>query len=155
MAVPTTPRRERDLRRARRAADLVRSAGGSAMQVALAQIGAAFDEAAVVNAFKLRVENIIRLGPQHPFVRARFGARTAMLAGQNLGAAIATVERWHRNERKALALASAFGRGSALPLETLRELRLILRLMRRRRMHVEFGAILAAVCDDSLAVAAE
>ena len=61
-----TPRPQRDLERMRSA---VQAAGGDAapaMTVALAQIGAAFDEAAVVNGFKLRVERTIRLGAASP-----------------------------------------------------------------------------------------
>ena len=73
-----------------------------------------------------------------------------MLAG-----AIRDVERWWREERKAFALASVLGYGSRLPLETLRELRLILRLMRRKRMAPQFGAIAAALYDDDIALAAE
>jgi hypothetical protein len=37
----------------------------------------------------------------------------------------------------------------------LRELRLILRLMRRKRMAAQFGAIAAALYDDGIAMAAE
>ena len=60
-----TLRHERDIQRIRRAAE---AAGGErmpAMATALAQIGAAFDEAAAINAFKMRVERLIRLGPDH------------------------------------------------------------------------------------------
>ena len=39
------------------------------MAVALPQIGAAFDEAAMIDAYKIRVERLIRLGPHHPAVR--------------------------------------------------------------------------------------
>jgi hypothetical protein len=130
---------------------------GNAVDAALAQIAAAFSRAAEINAFKLRVERWLRFGPQHPAVRARFRARAAAMQEWRLDAAIREVDRWWREERKALALASALGYGSRLPLETLRELRLILRLMRRKRVAVEFGAIAAAVCDDvsAMALAAE
>jgi len=37
----------------------------------------------------------------------------------------------------------------------LRELRLILRLMQWKRMHREFGEILAALCEAPIAAAAE
>ena len=70
-------RQSQRIRMAARAA----STAGSAMDVALAQIGAAFDEAAALNDFKLRVERALRRGPQHPAVRARFGARAERLAG--------------------------------------------------------------------------
>src|ERR1700734_2876539 len=103
------------------------STAGSAMDVALAQIGAAFDEAAALNDFQLRVERALRRGPQHPAVRARFGARAALLSGRHLDAAIAAVERWWRDERKAFQIASALGYGDRLSLDVLRELRVILR----------------------------
>jgi ATP phosphoribosyltransferase regulatory subunit HisZ len=125
------------------------------MQAALAQIGAAFDEAAIVNGFKLRVERLMRLGPQHAAMRARFGARAALLSGRSLDAAIAAVERWRRDERKAFQIASALGRGSGLSLEVLAELRLMLRLMRFKRMEAEFCAIMAALGDETTAIAAE
>jgi hypothetical protein len=85
-------RQSQRIRMAARAA----STAGSAMDVALAQIGAAFDEAAALNDFKLRVERALRRGPQHPAVRARFGARAERLAGLSLDGAVATVERWWR-----------------------------------------------------------
>jgi hypothetical protein len=125
------------------------------IEIALAQIAAAFSRAAEINSFKFRVERWLRLGPQHPAVRARFGARTAALPQWQLDAAIREVERWWREERKAFALASALGYGSRLPTETLRELRLILRLMRRKGTAREFEAIAAAVCEPDIALAAE
>jgi len=150
-----TPRSERDFQRMRRAAE---AAGGErmpAMAAALAQIGAAFDEAATINAFKMRIDRLIRLGPDHPVVRARFGTRAAMVSGRNLDGAILVVEHWWRDERKAFQIASAFGRAPRLSLEILSELRLILRLMRFKRMDVEYTAIVAALCDVPMAVAAE
>jgi hypothetical protein len=54
---PAPPARDRrDLERVRRAAEAARRQGRPAMEIALAQIGAAFDDAAIVNALKLRVE---------------------------------------------------------------------------------------------------
>lgn len=152
-----SPRRrdQRDLARARRAAMAAQARGEPALDAALAQISAAFDEAAIVNAFKLRVERLLRLGPDHPAVRARFGTRAALLRGRSLGAAIALVERCWRAERTAFQIASALGRGSRLSLETLRELRLILRLLRFKRMQAEFPAIVAALCDEPIELAAE
>jgi hypothetical protein len=148
-------REERESERIRMAAIAARSATGSAMDVALAQIGAAFDEAAAVNGFKLRVEHALRLGPQHDAVRARFGARAALLSGRSLDAAIAVTERWWRDERKAFQIASALGYGNRLSLEVLRELRLILRLMRYKKMQSQFGAMAAALCDETTLLAAE
>ena len=125
------------------------------MASTLAQIEAAFDEAAAVNSFKIRVERLMRLGPHHPAVRARFGARADMLFGRDLNAAIAMVERWWRAERKAFQIASAFGCGTRLSLEVLRELRLILRLMRFRRMEADYDQAFTALCDVPIEIAAE
>jgi hypothetical protein len=149
------PRRDRDRARARRAAEAARNGGEPAMAAALAQIGAAFDEAAVINGFKLKVERLIRLGPGHPAVRARFEARAAMLRGRSLGAAIVAVERWRRDEQRAFAIACAFGRGSRLSLDVLSELRLLLRWMRFKRLETDYPVVLAALCETPLAIAAE
>jgi hypothetical protein len=125
------------------------------MAVALAQIGAAFDEAATINAFKIKVERELRLGPHHAAMRARFGARAALLSGRSLDSAIAIVERWWRDERKAFQIASALGSATRLSLEVLSELRLILRLARFKRMEAQYAVILAALCEVSIATAAE
>ncbi len=149
------PRHERDIARVRRAAEAARVGPKPAMAVALAQIGAAFDEAAVINGFKISIERLMRLGPRHGAVRARFGARAERLSGRGLDAAIVIVDRWWRDERKAFQIASAFGCASRLSLEILRELRLILRLMRFKRMEADYEATLAALCDEPAALAAE
>jgi len=148
-------RDQRDLERARRAGAAARQQSPSAMEAALAQIDAAFDEAAIVNAFKLRVERLLRLGPHHPAVRARFGSRAELLTGRSLDAAIVLVERWRRDQQQAFQIASALGRGSRLSLDVLSELRLILRLMRFKRMQTELSTIVAALCDEPIKMAAE
>jgi hypothetical protein len=148
-------RRERHIRRVRRAAEAARIEHMPAMAIALAQIDAAFDEAAAVNAFKMRVERLLWLGPDHPAVRARFGARAARLAGRDLATAILIVERWWGDERKAFQIASAFGRTTRLSLDVLSEIRLILRLMRFRGMQAEFKSVLAALREEPIAEAAE
>jgi len=148
-------RQQRDARRIRLAAAAARSGPRPAMAAALAQIGAAFDEAASINALKMRVEQMLRLGPRHPAVRARFGARAALLYGRSLDASVILVERWWRDERKAFQIAAALGCGSRLSLEVLRELRLVLRLMRFKRMQSSFAAIVEALDNKPLATAAE
>jgi hypothetical protein len=148
-------RRERDLARARRAGAAARARGLTVMEATRAQVQAAFDQAAIVNALKVCVEHWLRLGPHHPAVRARFSARAELLRGRSLDAAIMLVERWWRDEQKAFQIASALGRGSGLSLEVLRELRLILRLMRFKRMRAQFAPILAALREEPLAMAAE
>jgi hypothetical protein len=149
------PRALRDLARMRDAATAARAEPSGAMAAALAQVEAAFGEAAAVNGFKLRVERLIRLGPHHPAVRARFGARATMLYGRNLEQATMLVERWWRDERKAFQIACAFGSAPRLSLEVLRELRLILRLARFKRLGGEYRDAIAALCEVPIAAAAE
>jgi hypothetical protein len=145
------PRATRDLHRIAAAA----SAASSGVDTALARIGAAFDRAAAINQFKLRIEQALRLGPQHPAVRARFRARAAAASDGTLDDAVAAIERWWREEKKAFPIASALGCGNRLALETLRELRLIVRLIRFKGMAGQFGALAAALCDETTALAAE
>ena len=90
---------------------------------------------------QVQVEHLLRLGPPHPAVRARLGARADMLAGRGLDAAIVVAERWWRDERRAFQIASVFGCAPRLSLEVLRELRLILRWMRFKRMGAQYSAI--------------
>ena len=151
----TTGRKERDRERVRRIAAATRANGGSALETCLAQIGAAFDEAAAVSSFKIRVERLVRLGPDHPALRARYGARAALLERSDLDGAVAVVERWWREEAKASQIASALGCGNRLSLEVLRELRLILRLMRFKRMDAAYDTAIAELSERRLAIAAE
>ena len=65
------------------------------------------------------------------------------------------VERWWRDEHRAFQIASALGCGSRLSLEVLRELRLIFRLMRFKRMEAEFHDAIDMLCGQSFAIAAE
>jgi hypothetical protein len=153
--MPLRPRAARGSERVRAAQNAARAGQCSAIDAALAQIAAAFDEAAAINDFKLKIERAIRLGPCHPALQARLGARAAMLSGRGLDGALVLAERWWRDERRAFAIASALGRGNRLPLDVLRELRLMLRLMGFKRMHVEFCAIAAASRGDEMLEAAE
>src|ERR1700728_3998200 len=54
-------RHERDVQRLRRASQAAHDGENTAMAAALAQIAAAFDEAAAINSFKIRVERLLRL----------------------------------------------------------------------------------------------
>jgi hypothetical protein len=137
------------------AAAAARQNGGAAIDVALAQIRAAFGEAAAIDSFKARVEQAFALGPRHAAVQARFGRRAAMLSARDLDAAVVIAERWWRDERKAFQIASALGLASRLSLEVLRELRLILRVMRFKRMHAQFSALVDALGEAATPRAAE
>jgi hypothetical protein len=153
--MPYRPRQERDVERARRSVTAAQAQGQSALNVTLAQIGAMFDEASVINMFKLRVERFLRLDPDDATLQARFGARAHLLRDRGLDSAVALVERWWRDERKAFQIASALGGGNRLSLEVLAELRLILRIMRFKRMQTEFSQITAGMCEEPTAEAAE
>jgi hypothetical protein len=154
--VSSRPRAERDLNRGRLAAARAREAGASAMEAAMAQIDATFGEAAIVNSLKMRVERFIGMGTGHPAVHARFGARAAMLRHYNIDQAILVVERWYADERRAVAIASAFGGGSTLSLNVLAEIRLILRLIRRdAALRGHLSAICAFVIGSDRLEAAE
>jgi hypothetical protein len=96
-----------------------------------AHVAAAFGRAATINAFKLQVERFIKFGPEHPAVRARYGARVAALRGLSIETACACVDQWYRNEVKLYAVACVLGVGNRLSVAVLHELRLILRLIRR------------------------
>ena len=148
-------RRQRDRDRIRHAGEMARARGASALDIAFAKIDAAFDRSAAINGFKIRVELLLQTDRHHPALRARFGARAGMLAARSLDASVQAVERWWRDEQKAFAIASALGGGTRLSLDVLRELRLILRLLRLKRMDAEFHAIVVALSERASAIAAE
>jgi hypothetical protein len=148
-------RRQRDRDRIRRAGEIAKAHGGSALDVACAKIDAAFDHTAAINTFKIRVELLLQADRHHPALRTRFGARAEMLAGRSLDASVIAVERWWRDEQKAFAIASAFGGGTRLSLDVLRDLRLILRWMRFKRMELEFSQTVVELSRRHIDIAAE
>jgi hypothetical protein len=148
-------RRQRDRARIHAAGERAKARGASALDVAFAKIDAAFGRTAAIAGFKIRVELLLQTDLHHPALRARFGARAEMLGGHDLDAAVAAVERWWRAEGKAFAIASALGGGTRLSLDVLRELRLILRWMRRKRMEKEFAEATAVLRRRPAAIAAE
>jgi hypothetical protein len=148
-------RRQRDRDRIRRAGEIAKANGGSALDIACAKIDAAFSRVSAINTFKIRVELLLQADRQHPALRARFGARAEMLAGRSLDASVIAVERWWRDEQKAFAIASAFGGGTRLSLDVLRELRLILRWMRFKRMELEFSQTVLELSRRRVDIAAE
>jgi hypothetical protein len=147
------PRLERDLERAQRVAVVARNTTDDgerpALAAALAALEAAFDRAAIVNDLKIAVERHIRRGAEHPAVRARFVARAALLRTCDLDAAIVTIDRWRRDEQRAFAIASAFGRGSRLSLQVLDELHLLLRWLRFKRLHAAYANARAELCGNA------
>jgi hypothetical protein len=148
-------RRQRDRDRIRHAGEMARARGASALDIAFAKIDAAFDHSAAINGFKIRVELFLQTDRHHPALRARFGARAEMLAGRSLYASVQAVERWWRDEQKAFAIASALGGGTRLSLDVLRELRLIMRLMRFKRMEREFSQAVTELSCRPIGIAAE
>jgi len=138
------PRVDRDFLRGSLAAS---KAPGKAIDRAIAHIESTFNEAAVVNKFKLRVERAIRLGTGHPEVQARYRRWCQRLEGASLPVAIIRIDQWHRKERMAFQIASAFGRGSRLDIEVLAEIRLMLRLIRRSEHARNFKGLLAFVAN--------
>ncbi len=159
--VDRRPRRsERDLARASAASARVAAAGGSAVAAALAAIDAAFGEAAVHNRFKQRVETLLALGPAHPEVKARFGARARRAAELklDLAAAVAMNAAALKEERRLFHFCRALTLNRPrLSLMVLQEADLILRLMRRKGMARQFTEILETLCEPvpHLALAAE
>ncbi len=151
---PHRPRGQRDLERVHRSVRAVHDTPNGevarpALAAALAAIGAAFNRAAIVNDLKIAVERHISRGPEHSAVRARFAARAALLRGRDLDAALTMIERWWRDEQRAFASASAFGRGSRLSLQVLDELRLLLRWLRFKHLHAEYADAFTARCADT------
>jgi len=129
------PRAERDAIRAKEAYDRAyrNSNHHPAFLATQAAIEAAFDESAGINSFKRRVEYAIKRGTGHPANRARYGGRLRALQDMNLADAIAAVEGWYRREEKHIndsLLIRYAPQPSTLSLEVLRELRLMLRMLR-------------------------
>jgi hypothetical protein len=95
---------------------------------------------------KNAVRQAITLGTGSREVRARYRFRCEELEGASLSAAIVAVERAYLRERAARRRARLFGRPSPrLTILILRELRLLLRLMRWRKMHAAFPSIVEAI----------
>jgi hypothetical protein len=133
-------RRDRDIQRGRRAREDALQAGAAADDAAVAAIRATFDRHHEINALKLAVEWAIRRGTGDPLVRARYGKRAERLHFSNIDKAITRVERWYSVERRTWA----FGR-TRLSYEVLREVRLILRLIRRSRYRDDYAGIVQLV----------
>ena len=92
---------------------------------------------------KERIRHVLR-EPDHPAVGIRYG-RGRALHGLTLDAACYLVARQYAEELRQFSVAAAFGYGNRLSLEILRELRLILRWMRCKRMAGSFSTIVAEI----------
>lgn len=124
--------------------------GLPAIDVALTAAGAVADHSAGIALFKQRVLNAIRLGAGHPTVRARYGRRAAQLRHYSLNAAIYLTDKWLREEKRKFSLGSAiYGGGNRLSVEVLKEMCLLLRLLRRSKYHSYLPGIIAFVLGAS------
>ena len=114
------------------------------MDAALAEIGAKFGVAAEIDRFKRRCRGIIRRYEQNPFDEGlfkRYGARAQLLRRSTTADAAAWVacryateqRRWRSNDAR-------------LSLMVLRELRLLVRLMRAKRLDLQ--PVIADVLGD-------
>jgi hypothetical protein len=126
-----------------------------AMASALHEIRRAFGPGSDVRDLKRRLRQVFRF-PDHPRWRARYGARAAHIAeavichrhmnatpAPSLAIAINVIERAYRAERRTILIADALSRRPCLDFMVLRELRLILRVIRRSNMAPEFPRLLS------------
>jgi hypothetical protein len=155
----TSCRVDRDLARGRRAALAARARGGTALQAACAHIEATFAPGMRHALLKDRVAALIAAGPGHPEVWMRYRSVVERHRVANLDAAIVIVGRMRSAESEARRAAiQAWGHSSRprLALMILDELRLILRVMRRRAPS-RYRAVVATVlgADDLIHGSAE
>jgi hypothetical protein len=143
-AVQANPRRLRDEHRGQLAARQARDAGAGAVDAAIARINATFGPAWDANYLKLSCESIIRMGADHPAVRARYTGRAEASGAGTLAEAIAVVEVWRAAELRR-------PKPSRLSLQVLAELRLLLRLMRRRGLAWAFPLVMSALLGERVA----
>ena len=138
---------DRDVARGRHAAASVRASGGSALHAAIARIEATFSPAMRHSSFKERVATLMRAGAGHTEARVRYRLLAERHPFADLDTAIILVERMRRAEldRRERAIRT-FGHCSRprLPLMLLDELRLILRMV-RRRAPASYPSLVAAV----------
>lgn len=105
-----------------------------AMGRAIAEINAQFSVASEINSFKLRVDGVMLLGARHPGIRVRYKAAADKLTRVPLTSAIRLIDHWYYREYRQLQ----WGDGSRHTFTVLRELRLILRWMRKSGRACQF-----------------
>ena len=120
----------------------------------LAQVDAEFSEAAVVNSRKLRVERAIARGLYNPANRARYSKLVESLRYLPLDNAIRILEKRYRHNARAFLIARAFSSPNPLPLDIIRELILMLRLLRRSEYRRHYHTMVRAVLDETDQLAA-
>lgn len=135
----------KDTARGKQAAAAVRAKGGSAVEAMSAMIDATFDEAGKARSFKIRILDMIRRGTGHAAVRARYGRRAAELRGLHIDAAIFIATMKYFEVRRQHQIGTALGYGNQLSLDVLREIRMLLRLIRRSEFKNDFQGILSFV----------
>lgn len=117
-----------------------------AMAAALDRIERECGMSAVHKRLKDRCRFVLRRGPAHPAVKARYGARAAMMWGFSTWRAVLWVERCYADELRAFEIACSYGRGTRLSVVILEEMRLILRWL-RRNWPGDFRALVAEVLE--------
>jgi hypothetical protein len=130
------------LLRANEANRRCRANGGNAMDAACASIEAGFDEACLVNSLKLSVLRAIKLGTGHPLIRAEYGeyARRIRETCSTIDDAIILTELQYREV--------ALRKDNRRSLQKLKEIRLLLRLLRRSNFRNNFTGVLDFLLSD-------
>jgi hypothetical protein len=111
------------------AAVIVQAGNSPAMQAALDEIERQFGVSAEIKSFKDRCRRFIERGARHPAATARYGARARLMVGWNTADAAAWLACRYATEQRRWRAHDA-----RLSLMVLRELRLIARFMRARRI---------------------
>lgn len=155
-AIHTLPRSQRDYMRGKIAAEAVKAAGGDVTAQWKRHLAVTFDRSSIHNSRKMRVERYIRLGAGHPECRARFGADVAMLRDRQLRlrASCIVIGTAHKIALAQFRQASRLGTRISSQHVRLGELALILRWMRRQRMHADFDHLLRLATGDEFALEA-
>jgi hypothetical protein len=122
-----------------------------AMDRAEAEITRAFGFPEV--AFKQRVRRFARRGAADPANWARYGARVRLLRNATLEQAAILTDGWYRRERDALRNKYAIGGATRLSVEVLKELRLMVRFARAKRLDLQ--PVIADVLGEDRMQAAE
>jgi hypothetical protein len=119
-----------------------------AMDRAEAAIARAFSAAAEIDRFKRRCRQMIRWGASHPAVCGRYWVRARLLRQQDTAGAADIITAWYATEKTRWRRLDA-----RLSIAVLRELRLIIRFMRARKLALQ--PVIADVLGEDRLEAAE